>query len=608
MKKTLLIFGAILFMSIVSFAQLDPVASFNIADLPSMADTLKPYFSDQGARSVWVAEDDLDQDGNPEILITDYSNKGRVHVLELNGGTLELVWSSPINDQGGGSTPRWVRTGDLDGDGLGEIIWPHSGNAAEDVRIRVFEWDGSTDNGYVEAIDLLTDAFSSQGVGNFRMNREVADVYDYDGDGQDELITANRDNRVYVLGISGDIPGFGGWQLEGGDPATIPKIGAGSQWHSVPADLNGDGDIEIVNHFWNYFGFYSINPTGPDTYVYPDTSQANEYIEFLRTAGLDAVAYMGIQPVDVDGDGSDEIAAIQYVGGNEEDYDLYLVDFASTDDELYGWDSTNFGKIAENAWEDVGAESGSFWGIGAADLNGNGRTEILLGGTGSFTITAVEYNGTGDLLDMNNYTTTSYYGGPSERTFELTTISDSAGVIDTTYAESPFVSKIYAGSDLNDNGKLEVVAAYQSVYDSVRIQYRHFEGIAYVTDSTVTVFNPNQINVRVLEYTVTGIKEIAGGIVTPEDYKLEQNYPNPFNPTTNIQFTLPVDKKISLKVYDVLGNEIRTLIANEEFAKGSYEATWDGTNNFGQSVASGQYIYTLKYGNFSKSMKMTLLK
>ena len=67
--------------------------------------------------------------------------------------------------------------------------------------------------------------FTAQGVGNFRTNREVADVYDFDGDGPDELIMSNRDNRVYVLGISGDIPGFGGWEVEGGDPAVVPKIG-----------------------------------------------------------------------------------------------------------------------------------------------------------------------------------------------------------------------------------------------------------------------------------------------------------------------------------------------------------------------------------------------
>ena len=61
------------------------------------------------------------------------------------------------------------------------------------------------------------------------------------------------------LGISGDIPGFGGWQLEGGDPAAVPVNSNAvsiSHWHSVPADLNGDGTKEIVNQLLEFFRFF----------------------------------------------------------------------------------------------------------------------------------------------------------------------------------------------------------------------------------------------------------------------------------------------------------------------------------------------------------------
>jgi hypothetical protein len=609
MKKKILTIIAIILSGGISFAQLDTLADFNILDLPSMPDTLKPYFFDQGARSVWVAESDLDDDGKPEILLTDYSNKGRVHVFELSGNTLELVWSSPLNETGGGSTPRWVRTGDLDGDGKDEIIFPNATSTAAtgEVRIRVFEWDGTTDNEYIHAIDLAYNTFSSQGVGDFRMSREVADVYDYDGDGSDELITANRDNRTYILGITGDVPGFGGWQLEGGDPATVPKIGNGSWWHAVPADLNGDGDIEIVNHFWNFYGFYSIDPTAADTYQYPDTSLSNEYIEFTNP-DVDAVGYMGIQPADVDGDGSDEIALIQYSAASDNDYDMHLINFESTDNELYSWTPDKIGKITTNAWEISGATVGSFWGIGAADINSNGREEVLLGGGSNYHVVAVEYKGTGGLLDPANYDLSVYYDGPEVGIYESITFNDSAGVVDTVFTETPFISKMYAGSDINNNGKLEVIASYQSVYDTVRYIYKHWDGNAFVEDSVVRVQNPYQINMRVLESTLTGVKEYNYEVVTPDDYVLEQNYPNPFNPSTTIRFSLPIQKKISITVYDILGNEVKTLIDNQDFEKGGYEVTWDGTNNSGNTVASGQYIYTLKYGNFTKSMKMTLLK
>ena len=91
----------------------------------------------------------------------------------------------------------------------------------------------------------------------------------------------------------------------------------------------------------------------------------------------------------------------------------------------------------------------------------------------------------------------------------------------------------------------------------------------------------------------------------PDDYKLEQNYPNPFNPTTTINFTLPISKAISVKIYNGLGQEVRSLINNKPYAAGTHSVQWDATDNNGKAVASGVYIYKLIYGNFSKSKRMT---
>lgn len=614
MKNAYLILVAFCVLLGAGYAQeLNNIATFNRALLAQ--DTLMPYYNpgvagNLGIRTVWVATEDLDHDGKAEVIGTDYQNNGRVHVMEMNGDNLEIVWSSPkvyTHTAGSGSTPRWVRTGDLDGDGKGEIIFPLS-RASGDYEVQVWEYNDA-DNDYQFAISLLPNNFAAQGVANFRTNREVASVYDFDGDSFDELIMTNRDNRVYVLGISGDVPGFGGWQLEGGDPATVPFLGAGSHWHSVPADLNGDGKKEIVNAYWNFLGYYAIEPSGENTYTYPDTANDNYYFEFLRSMNLDAVSYMGTQVLDVDGDGNDEVAGIVYTGGSDIEYDPYLVNFDPTDDVLYGWDSTKFGLIGENLWSQFGISNGQFWGIGAADLNNNGRQELLLGGSTGYTVVALEYNGTGSVLDKANYTASVVYSGGHTSRMSAWEIRDSAGVVDTVAAgDAPFVSKMFAGCDINGNSKQEVFLSYQSVFDSIKYTYKHWDNSAFVTDSVVMKWNPDQVTIRMIESTVTGIKEINLGIVTPDDYKLEQNYPNPFNPTTSIRFSLPLQKKISIIVYDILGNEVKTLINNQEFEKGSYEVTWDGTNNFGSSVASGQYIYTMKYGNFSKSLKMTLLK
>ncbi len=103
---------------------------------------------------------------------------------------------------------------------------------------------------------------------------------------------------------------------------------------------------------------------------------------------------------------------------------------------------------------------------------------------------------------------------------------------------------------------------------------------------------------------VTDVEELT---VLPTAYSLSQNYPNPFNPTTQIRFALPQSGMVELKVYDVLGREVVTLI-NGEHNAGTYTVEWNGKNNYGAQVASGMYIYRIKSGNFVQTKKMMMLK
>ncbi len=91
-------------------------------------------------------------------------------------------------------------------------------------------------------------------------------------------------------------------------------------------------------------------------------------------------------------------------------------------------------------------------------------------------------------------------------------------------------------------------------------------------------------------------------IVTPLKFELSQNYPNPFNPSTRIQFTIVNQQFVSLKVYNVLGNEVAVLI-NEEKSPGVYNLNFDASE-----LSSGTYFYKLRAGNFTEVKKMLLLK
>ena len=88
----------------------------------------------------------------------------------------------------------------------------------------------------------------------------------------------------------------------------------------------------------------------------------------------------------------------------------------------------------------------------------------------------------------------------------------------------------------------------------------------------------------------------------PTMYSLSQNYPNPFNPRTVISFSLPVVNNATLKVYDVMGREVQTLV-NEKLQAGTYEVTFDGSG-----LTSGVYFYKLMTEGFSETKRMLLIK
>lgn len=103
--------------------------------------------------------------------------------------------------------------------------------------------------------------------------------------------------------------------------------------------------------------------------------------------------------------------------------------------------------------------------------------------------------------------------------------------------------------------------------------------------------------------TVSGIKEITS---IADVFSLAQNYPNPFNPTTKINFSIPKSGYVSLKVYDILGNEITDLV-NQNLTTGTYSVDFNATSN-GNALSSGVYFYRLRTSDFSEVKKMYLVK
>jgi hypothetical protein len=166
----------------------------------------------------------------------------------------------------------------------------------------------------------------------------------------------------------------------------------------------------------------------------------------------------------------------------------------------------------------------------------------------------------------------------------------------------------FPGMDLDHDGNREIVAGYK--------------GLCSLGGDTLNgeKFTLNTYGIFVFEWgdstksipitLTTGVKDRQPGwtIITPDDYHLEQNYPNPFNPSTTITFSLPLNKRISLSIYNMNGQEIKKLIDDADYNPGAHSVQWDATDNEGKPVASGVYIYRLTYGNFSKTKTMTLVR
>ncbi len=122
----------------------------------------------------------------------------------------------------------------------------------------------------------------------------------------------------------------------------------------------------------------------------------------------------------------------------------------------------------------------------------------------------------------------------------------------------------------------------------------------------------NTVYVGTYDQGILVLSDIRTGInttpvSTPNLFELYDNYPNPFNPETTIEFSLQKNSNVLLKIYNSLGQEIKTLSKGNK-PSGIHRFTWDGTNNYGSEVGSGIYIYSLKAGKRLLNKKMVLLR
>jgi len=614
MKKLLLFLTSVVVLGSFSYAQVKIVAAYNYPPKDSILAGLKSI------RGVNYAANPFG-DGTPAIVATNYYDKGHVNVfIPIGDDSLQLVWTSPtVSAFGGGSTPRYAIFGDLDNDGRVEVIYQSSGNG-----IFIYEWDGVKGSyNFGTKPSQVIDKNTAPGMKNLGGNVEYMESEDVDGDGQNELLVAYNSSPsptndvYYIISAVGtwstNNPGFSSFKIEyEGIRGELGKWGlsGGTPYAMIAADFLGNKKKEILITNWNHKNVTILTPTAPNTYKLADTTNGKQN---YKLGGIyDDVALFGGMAFDVDGDGRQEVYLPNYTYMKNANgiypttghVDMIYYSPGQNTNQI---DSSNvfvidFSHLIPNGYP--------LFGYGYGDIDGNGKPNLYFSSAYPYNIVTAEFQG-GDKTNPNNWKLSVLYPGDSTIISSIT-IKDSAGTSDTTkYINRAFASKIYDHyTDLFKTGHEDMILPYQSINDSIAVTTLKWNSSKSVYDTTVMkLLNPKRWGLRILQGSaITGISVKDIKIITPRDFMLYQNYPNPFNPSTNIRFNLPVKSNITLNIYDVLGNKVATLINDRVYRKGSYQVTWDGRNSNGIKVASGAYIYRLKFGNFSKSKKMILLK
>jgi len=522
-----------------------------------------------------LAGTDIDQDGLYETWLTSYDH--RVYCFEQTGtGDFALVWVSAENEADG-SNPRDIEMGDLDNDGYPEIMF-FIGEQLNDTDtfegLQIYEWDG-TDNGYGDAPDFVVNFFGAFNQPLAMSRVENFSVGDIDGDGVQEVLVANNGNttgafetkdgspkfsedRFIIFSITGDIgAGFGTQAVE--EYAVSPRdgLGGGSPQDIIILDTDGDGMMEAACVSWNELGIFFIEATGANSYGNGLGKQVTTDFPFQNLTHDISIDDWTLRlcKADLDGDGKDEVYVVGYGAG-----------------KMYGVFDTDGNPLNIDPSEIIEIVDGVSHGCAACPS----RKSIFVGLNNE--VTKVTLDGNVSKPNSN----TSIMGTWTSTTHEITD------------ATSGSILKISDPFDSDNDGNPEFVLPFLGMVD-LNVAGDDFD------------YDKNRV-FRVVEWNDTYVEVQDYNVILPDDYKLEQNYPNPFNPTTNISYTLPMQINISVNIYNFLGEHVVTLLNNEIQQAGVHDVVWNSLNKNGARVPSGTYFYELKYGNFSKTKRMTLLK
>lgn len=191
------------------------------------------------------------------------------------------------------------------------------------------------------------------------------------------------------------------------------------------------------------------------------------------------------------------------------------------------------------------------------------------------------------------------YGGPSN----LQVFSHENGLL-LFYETNTAVNCLVVNNELRERGEYEIHLKNDNNQRNFNFDLR--DSLVYLTWEAGNLESQNKnIWAKVME--MSALVHVEDEPDIPIQFTLKQNYPNPFNPSTTITFLLPQFGKVELKIFDLLGREVKTLV-NAEMRAGDHTIEWNGTDVNGNELSSGVYFYTLKADKFFETKKMILMR
>jgi hypothetical protein len=523
-----------------------------------------------------VAWGDYDNDGDPDLYVVNQNTANRL--FRNDGGSFTDVTTGPLGDNGYGRTAVW---GDYDNDGDLDL---YACNASGQAN-RLLRNDGGS------FVNVTAGPVGDTG------DSQAAAWEDCDFDGDLDLYIVNDGSaNAFLINEGSDV--FV-------DATTGPLGDTGSGKAVAWGDYDGDGDLDIylVNDGANRlirndnFGWFTDVTSGPlgDTgdgrgSAWGDYDNDGDLDIYLANNGANRLLRNDGSGVFVDVAGSpinDSGSAYGAAWGdydNDGDLDIYLAKSAASNRIFRNNGDGTFKDVTVTPLGDAGSGRGMGW----ADYNGDGRLDIYLANSGGTNrLFRNEYQPDNHWLHVS---LSGIYCNESGAGARVTAVTGGATQIRELSACSGYCSQSPHVAEFG-LGDAEVV-------DMLRIEWP-----SGMVQDTLLVSADQMIHITEDVYG-----KVADLTDAPSEFRLSPSSPNPFDRSTTIRYALPQQAAVDLCVYDVAGRVVKVLVDSKITQAGEHAARWDGTNDAGETVASGVYFYRLEAGINAQTRRMVYLR